>query len=322
MQEDRRRQQGRPNVAPVDEPIESREFTGVTEGVEDERGQAENVEVANHGPRAAAREDEGSDRQVSNREQPLEVIDQRLFEPAGLDDQLGSEGGSAANEFVGGPAPDADAIESTRDIDTVPDRQAADAAQFVARLDAGALSGPCGRNLKRPGAPRSVGPPHAVVGQGKRPPLMVVHHGRPHQRDRGYHQQLGKNPGCKPWFHLYVCRRTSERRHTTRTGSVFLLARRLPNRAGRGLCKSLQNNHLPGRFRRTFSSNPYFGRIRCLDMWFHVEGHSCRPRSGRGGWPKAWVFSRAGGTHFSGSGVCLFPTKSLHNLLDDSPWTA
>ena len=33
------------------------------------------------------------------------------------------------------------------------------------------------------------------------------------------------------------------------------------------------------------------------------------------------LFAR-GGTDFSALGVCLFPTKSVDNLLDDSPWTA
>ena len=198
VQENRRRQQRRPHVAPIDETVEPLEFARVTEGVENERAETENVEVANHGPRRPPREDEGSDGKVSHGEQPLKVIDQRLFDPQGLDDQLGPEGRAAANQFVGGPAPDADPIECARDIDTVAGRQAADASQLVARLDAGTRSGPPGRNLKRPGAALGVDPPHAVVGQGKRVPLMVIHHGRPHQSDRGHHQQLGKNPGCKP----------------------------------------------------------------------------------------------------------------------------
>ena len=70
MQEQRRLQQPRHDVRPVDDPVKVVELAGVVEGVEDERDQAEDVEVRALGRGPASQQDVQANAEVDQRDQP------------------------------------------------------------------------------------------------------------------------------------------------------------------------------------------------------------------------------------------------------------
>ena len=88
VQKERRLERRCGHVAPVNDPVEGVEFAGVTEGVQDERNQAEDVKMDRLGSRPAPEEDVDSDTEIDKRDEPEALIDGTVF---GLEDDLDIE---------------------------------------------------------------------------------------------------------------------------------------------------------------------------------------------------------------------------------------
>ena len=75
MQEQRRLQQPCHHVRPVDDPVKVVELAGVVERVENERHQAEDVEVSTLGRGPASQQDVEADAEVDQRNQPQSDVE-------------------------------------------------------------------------------------------------------------------------------------------------------------------------------------------------------------------------------------------------------
>ncbi len=74
MEKERRLQGGRRNIAPIDDPVEIREPVGVFKGIEDERRQAEKIEVGGAGRGPAAEEDIEPDPEIDQRDKAEALV--------------------------------------------------------------------------------------------------------------------------------------------------------------------------------------------------------------------------------------------------------
>ena len=120
VQKECRLQSLRRHVAPVDDLVEDVQLAGVFEAVEDERGQAEDVEVGGFGRGPASEEDVDSDTEVDERDKAQTLVDGAI---RGLEDDLNIETcgilqvvhvRSGAEDGVGCVCPDA-AVEHLAD---------------------------------------------------------------------------------------------------------------------------------------------------------------------------------------------------------------
>ncbi len=68
----RRRQQRRPNIGPIDEAVEGVKPRGIAEAEENEGGQGEKIKMMDHRPGAPRQQDGESDGQVRQTDDPLE----------------------------------------------------------------------------------------------------------------------------------------------------------------------------------------------------------------------------------------------------------
>ncbi len=75
MQKQSRLQQPRHHIAPVDRPVKFVQLSAELEGVENERNQAENVEVGRTGRRPAAQQDVKPDAEIDQGNEPQPVVE-------------------------------------------------------------------------------------------------------------------------------------------------------------------------------------------------------------------------------------------------------
>ncbi len=74
VQEQRRLQHPGNHVAPVNAPVERVQFPGVVERVEDERDQAENIEMRRTGRRPPAQQNVHANAEINQRDQPQPIV--------------------------------------------------------------------------------------------------------------------------------------------------------------------------------------------------------------------------------------------------------
>ncbi len=141
VQEQRRLQQPRDDVRPVNDPVEVVQLAGVVERVEDERDQAENVEVRALGRGPAAQQDVKADAEIHQRDQPQPGIERAVRR---RQNQWSFQRDALPHNRVGRLRPDADAIKLLLKATDVVYLVIVNRNQHVPGLDAGLLAGPVG----------------------------------------------------------------------------------------------------------------------------------------------------------------------------------
>ena len=168
VEEERGLEEGREDFRPVDDLVEGVEFAGVLEGVEDEGGEAEDVEVGGFGCGPAAEEDVEADAEVDEGDEAEAVVDGTV---GGLEDNFdgelwraGSEGAGVggSGDGVGGLAEDAVAKDLALIGGDTGGEAVIDGLKDVSGADSGALAGGVGGDLGGAEAAGGFSPPDAV----------------------------------------------------------------------------------------------------------------------------------------------------------------
>ena len=163
VQEDGGREQAGGDVGKVDELVEIVELAGVVETGQDERNQAEDVEMAGLGCVQPAEINEQSDGQVGDADNVLVETGRIGYRLA--DDHLGFGFHVMAAEDVLGAGVGAQPDQDLGDLDGAFDGRAVDADQNVARADAGVFGRTVALDVERHNAFAALNPGDTILGE-------------------------------------------------------------------------------------------------------------------------------------------------------------
>ncbi len=141
VQEQRRLQQPGSDVAPQNDPVEGVEFSGVVERVEDERNQAENIEVHGAWRRPAPQQHVHSDAQIDERDQPQPEIQRPLRRNQ---NHSCVNWNGVAHQRISRLRPDAGAEEHAYSRGRILDLVLIDGRESVAAVNTGFIARPIG----------------------------------------------------------------------------------------------------------------------------------------------------------------------------------
>ncbi len=192
VQEQRRLQQPRDYVGPVHNPVEVVELAGVVERIENERYQAENVEVRALGRSPASQQDIQADAQVNQRDQPQSAVKRPI---GGSQNQRRFYRDTLANQRVVGFRPHADAIQLPFHSTDISHIAAANGQQPVAGLDSSFLAGAIGIDPLGAQMGAIFYPPNAIVGSKNFTLFLEINPGENDGGNAEERQENGKKPG-------------------------------------------------------------------------------------------------------------------------------
>ena len=176
-------------VGPVDDVVERVQLPAVMEAVENERNQAENVEM--HRPRRipAARKNEQPDEQIQDGRNAQVVFDAERFVLRGRD-QRDLEGLVAAPNLILHLRPDAGMVENLGDVDGTANGGRADGLNEIALLNSRSFTGRTRGHIPGCDSRCGIDPRDSIIRGYVLGPLPEIeageHHGRKRQQREGY----------------------------------------------------------------------------------------------------------------------------------------
>ncbi len=212
MQEQRRLQVARHHVRPEHDPVKGVELPREVERIQNERGQAEEVEVRSFGRGPAPQQHVQPNPQVDEGDETLSLVQGLVRGP---EDQRRLHRHALADQRVIGLGPDAGAPQLALDPGGRLHRSAVDPRQQVAGLQTGARPGAQGIDPRRHQPAIALHEPHPVVGHGQLPLFLEIDPGKHHRRECHQRQDGGRGTDLN-FLHHGPVRQTTPSRRTAR----------------------------------------------------------------------------------------------------------